>query len=212
LISYLSHLKKIALTLVLAAALSSCGGSSGGISAPAASPSADSASLPEAAPTVASAAPTPQPTQPLVPTGTVWIRGQAFLQGSDTPSDCEEKFLSAPDISVWRKSAQTDWQWEYTISKPEEGVDSPDLIHAYQCGKFGAHFGFWGPSTSPCLNQDLIKFVADYKDANRKVYRGESKTYSCSDRDKPEAMLILLSPVDPMPLMIDSSKRQWLNP
>ncbi len=142
--------------------------------------------------TVVSAAPTAQPTQTLGPQGTVWVAGRLFISGSDTNSDCETRFKNIPTVQVWSKSPGQEWKLYYELSKPNPMQDDPKTMTAYQCGKFGSHFTFWGPKEYPCLNDDQVKFIATYKETNRKTYQGESPIYSCTDRENPPEILITL--------------------
>lgn len=187
-----------------------CGGGTGNISSHSpATPSRDTGNTSQNTDgntTVASAAPTAQPTQPLVPTDSIWVKGRLFISGSDINTDCETLFKNIPTIQVWEKSSGQEWKLDHELSKPDPNLDNPETMIAYQCGKFSAHFGFWGPRDNPCLNDDQIKFVASYRESNQKLYQGESPVYSCKDKENPPFLLIILEQItQPMMLAPNSS-------
>lgn len=161
--------------------------------------------------TTLAAAPTAQPTQPLVPHGSIWVTGRLFMSGSDINSDCETQFKNIPTVQIWKKTKDEDWQLYHKLGKPDPVQDDPETLTFYQCGKFGSSFGFWGPKEYPCLNEDQIKFVGIYHESSRKVYRGESKIYSCADRENPPSILIILELVNNTQMMLapSSKSNKW---
>ncbi len=202
------YLRNSILILCLLLLFSACtGGGSGSPISTNTSPEVSSQTTEQSSnTTVASAAPSAQPTQPLVPQGSIWAKGRIFINGSDTNADCETLFKNIPTVQVWKKSPGQEWKLDYELSKPDPNQDDSETLTAYQCGKFGIHFSFWGPSEHACLNEDQVKLVGSYRDSNRKYYQGESPVYSCKDRENPPLILIILEPVSqPMMLAPDQS-------